>query len=129
MEKRYYTSTNWAPWLGLGFALSPLVLTFVSLGWLLFVLLFLSFLPAIVVALTLRGYFLLENNQIKYCYDRKSGRDTDIAISLVDITQIKRVGKSVAISFDRDDNITKRIHETDAFIQDIMERNPRIELA
>ena len=129
MEKRYYTSTNWAPWLGLGFALSPLVLTFVSLGWLLFVLLFLSFLPAIVVALTLRGYFLLENNQIKYCYDRKSGRDTDIAISLVDITRIKRVGKSVAISFDRDDNITKRIHETDAFIQDIMERNPRIELA
>ena len=129
MEKRYYTSTNWAPWLGLGFALSPLVLTFVSLGWLLFVLLFLSFLPAIVVALTLRGYFLLENNQIKYCYDRKSGRDTDIAISLVDITRIKRVGKSVEISFDRDDNITKRIHESEAFIKEIMERNPRIELA
>ncbi len=128
MEKRYYTSTNWAPWLGLGFALSPLVLTFVSLGWLLFVLLFLSFLPAIVVALTLRGYFLLENNQIKYCYDRKKGRDTDIAISLVDITRIKRVGKSVEISFDKDDNITKRIHDTEAFVKDIMERNPRIEL-
>ena len=128
MEKRYYTSTNWAPWLGLGFALSPLVLAFVSLGWLLFILLFLSFLPAIVVALTLKGYFLLENNQIKYCYDHKNGRNTDIAISLMDVTQIRRVGKSVAISFDRDDKITKRVHDTDAFIQDILERNPRIEL-
>ncbi len=129
MERRYYTSTNWAPWLGLGFALSPLVLTFVSLGWILFLLLFLSFFPAIVVALTLKGYFLLENNQIKYCYARKKGRDTDIAINLVDITHIKRVGKSIQISFDKDDILTKRIHDTEAFIQDIMERNPRIELA
>ena len=128
MEKRYYTSTNWAPWLGLGFALSPLVLTFVSLGWILFLLLFLSFLPAIVVALTLRGYFLLENNQIKYCYNHKNESHPDFAISLMDITRIKRVGKSVEISFDREETITKRIHDTEAFIQDIMERNPRIEL-
>jgi hypothetical protein len=128
MEKRYYTSTNWAPWLGFAFAVSPFFLAFVSNGWLLAFLIFLSFLPAIAVGLTLRGYFLLENNQIKYCYDRKNGRETDIAISLIDVTQIHRVGKSVAISFDRDDNITKRIHDTEAFIKDIMERNPRIEL-
>ena len=128
MEKRYYTSTNWAPWLGFAFAVSPFFLAFVSNGWLLAFLIFLSFLPAIAVGLTLRGYFLLENNQIKYCYDRKNGCETDIAISLVDVTHIKRVGKSVAISFDRDDEITKRIHDTDAFIKDIMARNPRIEL-
>lgn len=128
MEKRYYTSTNWAPWLGFAFAVSPFFLAFVSNGWLLAFLVFLSFLPAIAVSLTLRGYFLLENNQIKYCYDRKKGRETDIAISLIDVTQIHRVGKSVAISFDRDDEITKRIHDTEAFIKDIMTLNPRIEL-
>ncbi len=128
MEKRYYTSTNWAPWLGFAFAVSPFFLAFVSNGWLLAFLIFLSFLPALAVGLTLRGYFLLESNQIKYCYDRKSGRETDIAISLIDVIRVQRVGKSVAISFDRDDNITKRIHDTEAFIQDIMARNPRIEL-
>ncbi len=128
MEKRYYTSTNWAPWFGFAFAVSPFFLAFVSNGWLLAVLIFLSFLPALAVGLTLRGYFLLENNQIKYCYDRKGGRDTDIAISLIDVNRIQRVGKSVAISFDRDVEITKRIHDTETFIKDILAKNPRIEL-
>ncbi len=128
MEKRYYTSTNWAPWLGFAFAVSPFFLTFVSDIWLLVFLIFLSFLPAIVVGLTLKGYFLLENNQVKFCYQRKHGRNTLFAISLVDITRIKRVGKSVAISFDKDDEITKRIHEADAFVQAVLERNPHIEL-
>lgn len=128
MEKRYYTSTNWAPWLGIGFVLSSVFLGFVSNGWLSALLVFLSFLPAIVVSLTLRGYFLLENNQIKFCYDRKKERETDFAISLVDVTHIQKVGKSVAITFDNEDEITKRVHEADAFVQEIMQRNPRIEL-
>lgn len=127
MEKRYYTSTNWGPWLGLGFVLSTLIFGFVSNGWLLALLIFLSFLPAIAVVLTLRTYFLLENNQIKYCYNRKGKRETDFAISLVDVTQIQRVGKSVAISYDNEDSIIKRVHEADVFVQDILQRNPRIE--
>lgn len=128
MEKRYYTSTNWAPWLGIGFLLSTTLLGFVSNGWLLAALIFLSFLPAMIVALTLRGYFLLENNQIKFCYDRKKGRKTDFAVSLVDVTHIERVGKSVAIYFDKNDEMTKRIHEAEAFVKEIMSRNARIEL-
>lgn len=126
MEKRYYTSTNWGPWLGFGFVFSIIIFGFISNGWLLAVLIFLSFLPAIAIALTLKSYFLVENNQIKYCYDRKKGRETDFAISLVDVTGIQRVGKSVAISFDNEDCIIKRVHEADVFVQDILQRNPRI---
>ena len=128
MEKRYYTSTNWAPWLGIGFLFSTIVLGFVSEGWLLALLMFLSFLPAIAVAFTLKGYFLLENNQIKFCYDRKKERKTDFAISLIDVTHVERVGKSVALYFDKDDEVTKRIHDAEAFVTEIMSRNPRIEL-
>lgn len=128
MEKRYYTSINWAPWLGIGFVLSSIFLGLISNVWLLALLIFLSFLPAITVSLTLRGYFLLENNQIKFCYDRKKERETDFAVSLIDVTHIQKVGKSVAISFDKDDIITKRIHNADAFVQEVMQRNPRIEL-
>ena len=127
MEKRYYTSTNWGPWLGIGFVLSVLCFGFVSNGWLSALLIFLCFLPSIAVALTLQSYFVLENNQIKYCYDRKAGRETEFAISLVDVTQIQRVGKSVAISFDNEDRIIKRVHEADVFVEDILRRNPRIE--
>jgi hypothetical protein len=126
MEKRYYTSTNWAPWLGLGFLLSSIFLGFVSNGWLSAFLVFLSFLPAIVVALTLRGYFLIENNQIKFCYDRKKGRQTNFAISIVDVTHVQRIGRSVAITFDTDEEVTKRVYEADKFVEEIMQRNPRI---
>ena len=123
MEKRYYTSTNWGPWLGFGFLLSSLCFSLVSNNWLLVVLILLCFLPAIVVAFTLNGYFLIENNQLKYCYDRKAGRETAMAISLTDVVSIKRVGKSVSIAFDNEEGIIKRIHKADLFVQDIEQRN------
>jgi hypothetical protein len=129
MEKRYYTSTNWAPWLGLGFLLSTIFFGIISNGWLLTSLILLSFVPALVVALTLRGFFVLENNQIKFCYERRrGGLETEFAISLVDITAIRRIGKSVEIKFDQEDEIVTRIQKADAFVSEIMQRNPRIEL-
>jgi hypothetical protein len=128
MEKRYYTSTNFGPWLGIGFVLSSLCFGFVSTGWLLAVLIFLSFLPALAVFFSLKSYFLIENNQIKYCYDRRKGREVDSVCNIVDITQMKRVGKSVAISFDNADAVIKRVYEADVFVEDVMQRNPRIEL-
>ncbi|MBL7815310.1 MAG: hypothetical protein JNL70_09875 [Saprospiraceae bacterium] len=128
MEKRYYTSTNWGPWMGIGFVLSTIFFGVISNGWLLLFLIFLSFLPAFVVALTLRGYFLIENNQIKYCFDRKKERQVDFAVSLVDVTSVKRVGKSVLISLEKEDDIIKRVHEADKFVHDLVQRNPRIEI-
>ncbi len=127
MEKRYYTSTNWGPWLGIGFVLSTLFFGFISNGWLLATLILLSFLPAIVVSLTLKSYFLIENNQIKYCYERKKGREVDSVCNIVDIIRIERAGKSVCISFDNNDDVIKRVHEADVFVQDVLKRNPRIE--
>ena len=126
MEKRYYTSTNWGPWLGFGFILSSLCFSLVSHSWLLLLLILLSFLPTLAVALTLKSYFLIENNQLKYCYDRKTGRETEMAVSLTDVVSIQRVGKSVSIVFDNEESIIKRIHEADVFVQDIAERNQRI---
>ena len=127
MEKRFYVSTNWAPWLAVGFVLSTVFFGIVSNGWLLLLLIILSFLPVLVVAVALRGYFILENNQIKFCYDRRMGRSTDYAISLVDVTRLEQVGKSVVISFDRGDEITARIHDAAAFVHEIVQQNPRIE--
>ena len=128
MEKRYYTSTNWGPWLGFGFLLSSLCFSLVSHNWLLVLLILLCFLPAIVVAFTLNSYFLIENNQLKYCYDRKAGRETERTVSLTDVVSIKRVGKSVSIAFDNEEGIIKRVHEADVFVQDMSQRNQRIEI-
>jgi hypothetical protein len=127
MEKRYYTSTNWAPWLGFGFVMSSFAMAFVSNAWLSALLVLLSFLPAIAVRLTLKAYFLLENNQVKFCYDRKKERETNFAINIVDITHLKRIGKSVAIYTETDD-VIKRVHDARTFVEDIKQRNPRIEL-
>jgi hypothetical protein len=128
MEKKFYTSTNWAPWLGVGFAFSTLFFGMISHTGLLAFLVFLSFLPALVVALTLRGYFLLEDYQIKFCYDRPRGRETAYAISLADILQVHRVGKSVSIRFDKNDEINTRLSQAETFVQEIAQKNPRIEI-
>ena len=128
MEKRFYTSTNWLPWLGLGFVLSTIALGIVSNGWILLTCIVLSFLPAATVALALRGYFIIENNQLNFRYARRNRERTQFAIGLVDITTVRRVGKSVNISFDKNDDIAVRIHEAEAFVNVLQQQNPRIEL-
>jgi hypothetical protein len=127
MKKQYKISTNWLPWLGFGFLLSTVFLGFVSNSWLLFLLIILSFMPAIVVALALKGYVLLENNQIKTCYDRKIGREVTSSLNVVDITSIERVGKSLVFHLDNDEDVTMRVSWANILAQEIVEQNPRIE--
>jgi hypothetical protein len=127
MEKQYKLSTNWLPWLGLGFLLSTIFFGFVSNGWLLLLLILLSFMPAIVVALALEGYVLIENNQVKTCYDRRSGRETTSALNIADITSIERVGKSLVFHLDNDEDVTMRVSWANLLVQEILEQNPRIE--
>ena len=127
MDKQYKISTNWSPWLGLGFLLSTFFFGIVSNGWLLFFLILLGFLPAILVALALRSYIIIDNNQVKHCYDRKNGRQTDSVINIVDITAVERVGKSIIFHLDKDDDITVRVSLANELVQDLLARNPRIE--
>jgi hypothetical protein len=127
MEKQYKLSTNWLPWLGFGFLLSTIFFGFVSNGWLLFVLILLSFMPAIVVALALKGYVVLDNNQIKICYDRKNGRETTSALTVADITSIERVGKSIVFHLDNEEDVTMRVSWANLLVEEIIEQNPRIE--
>ena len=127
MEKQYQLSTNWSPWLALGFLLSTFFFGIVSNGWFLFLLILVSFLPAIIVALALRGYVVLDNNQIKTCYDRRNGRETTSALNIIDITSIERVGKSVIFHLDNDEDVTMRVSWANQLVQDIVAQNPRIE--
>ena len=129
MEKQYKLSTNWLPWLGFGFLLSTIFFGFVSNGWLLLLLILLSFMPAIVVALALQGYVLLDNNQIKICYDRQNGRETTSALNISDITSIDRVGKSIVFYLDNDEDVTMRVSWANLLVQEIIAQNPRIEYA
>ncbi|MDZ7878141.1 MAG: hypothetical protein U5L45_10750 [Saprospiraceae bacterium] len=98
-----------------------------SNGWLLFLLILLSFMPAIVVALALRGYVLLENNQIKICYDRQKGREVTYALNISDITSIERVGKSIVFHLDNNEDVTMRVSWANLLTLSIVEQNPRIE--
>lgn len=127
MDKQYNISTNWSPWLALGFLLSTFFFGIVSNGWLLFFLIVLSFLPAIIVALALRSYVIIDNNQVKQCYDRKNGRKTTLYVNIVDITAIERVGKSIIFHLDNDDDVTMRVSRANALVQDLVARNSRIE--
>ena len=126
MDTKFYTSTNWAPWLGLGFVLSSIFFGVVSNNWWLSFFVFLSFLPAIIVAFTLRGYYLVDNLQVKYCYDRKYGRQTSFSIPISDITQVKRVGKTVVFHYDRGEVYNTRIHQAEAFVAALLKFNPKI---
>jgi hypothetical protein len=128
MEKQYKLSTNWAPWLALGFLLSYLFFGLISNGWLLVFLIFLSFLPAILVSLVLRGYVVLENNQLKICYDRKAGRETTSTLNIADVKSIERVGKSLIFHLDNDEDVTMRVSWANQLVEDIAAQNPRIEV-
>ena len=128
MEKKFYTSTNWAPWLGLGFLLSTIFFGTVDNSWLMALLIVLSFLPALIVYLTLNGYYMLDNFQLKYCYDRKNGRGTSFSLPISDIKEVKRNGKSILIGYDGGKTLNTRVHESEAFVQLLLKYNPKIKL-
>jgi hypothetical protein len=128
MEKKYDTSTNWAPWLGISFLLSTIFFGIVSNGWVLTALLLLSFLPSLIVALTLRGYFIIENNQLKYFYKRRKERKARFVINMMDIKEIRRVGKSVFINYGNENQFIRRVHDSEKLVKDILQRNSNIKL-
>jgi hypothetical protein len=126
MENKFYTSTNWAPWLGLGFLLSTIFFGTINDTWLMVLLVILSFLPALMVKLTLKGYFLVNNFQVKYCYDRQHERSVSFSIPIVDIISVKRIGKSVLINHTVDKTSYTRVHEAETFVNLLLKYNPRI---
>jgi hypothetical protein len=127
MEKQYKLSTNWLPWLALGFLLSTFFFGVISNSFLLVFAIVLSFLPAIIVSISLRGYLVIENNQIKTCYDRKNGRQTTSALNITDITSIERVGKSIIFHLDSEEDVTMRVSWANQLAEEIVAQNPRIE--
>lgn len=126
MDTKFYTSTNWAPWLGLGFGLSIFFLGIVSDTWTLALLVFLSFLPSLIVAFTLRGYYLVDNIQVKYCYDRWKSTRLSFSIPITEIKGIKRIGKTVVIYYSKEGVYNTRIHESEAFVAALLKYNPSI---
>jgi hypothetical protein len=129
MNKTYPTSTNWAPWLAIAFILSGIFFGMVSDWRWLVLLLLLSFFPTLIVALTLRGYFMIDNNQLKYFYRRRKNEKPRFAVSLVDIYSIRRVGKSVIIHYgEGDDHFMRRVHDAAGLTDELTKLNPAIKL-
>ncbi len=128
MDTKFYTSTNWAPWLGGAFLITTLIFGFVSNPWVLAILVILCFLPALVVSLTLKGYFVVDNLSVKYCYDRKNGVKTNFTIPLNDISKVKRIGKSVVIYYNRGESYSSRVHQSEDFVNTLTRLNPHIKV-
>lgn len=128
MEKKYETSTNWAPWLGIGFLLSLFFFGNIDKIYWLLILLFVGFLPALVVALTLRGYFVVDNNQLKFYYKRRSEKKARFTVSIFDVHEIRQVGKSVFIYYGKNEQFIRRVHNAEAFVREVRQRNPNIKL-
>ena len=128
MEKKFYTSTNWLPWLGVGFVLSIFLFSYISNWFLLAFLLVLTFLPALAVRMTLKGYFVIEGNKVKLCYDRKEKRDMSNEIPLLQISEVRQVGKSVVIYYGSGNEFSSRIHEAKDFVALMLKYNPQIKM-
>ena len=128
MNTKFYTSTNWLPWLGGGFLLSIFIFGFVSNWFLMAFLVLLSFLPAIAVRLNLNSYFVVESNRIKLCYDHPKERETSFEVEIPEISAVRRVGKSVVIHYGQGDEYSSRVHKSEEFVVLLKKYNPKIEL-
>jgi hypothetical protein len=128
MENKFYTSTNWAPWLGLGFLLSTIFFSSISETWLMIALVIFSFLPAFIVRLTLRGYYQMDNFLLRYAYDRKEGRKVSFSIPMMDIQSVKKAGKSLQITHTKNIVLNTRVHDAETFVGLLLKYNPRIKL-
>lgn len=128
MNTKFYTSTNWLPWLLIGMVLSSIFFSLISEMWLLVFLILISFLPMFIVRLTLSSYFLVDNFEVKYCYDRRAGRNTSFSIPISDIESVQRIGKSVVLNYNNGEVFNTRVHEATAFVTELKKYNPDIEL-
>jgi hypothetical protein len=128
MEKKFHTSTNWAPWLGFGFLLSMVIFSYINATWLMILLAVLSFLPALIVRLTLKGYFVMDNFLLRYAYDCKEERQVSYSIPMLDILSVRRIGKSIEILHTKDKLLYIRVHDAETFVNQLLKYNPRITL-
>ncbi len=129
-DKKFYTTTNWAPWLGIGILLSSFFFSIVSNPVMLVGLIFLSFLPSIVVALSLKTYFVVEDQQVNLYYDRPSdGYDTPeeaLSVNIEDIDVIRKIGKSVILKLNSGEVFARRVKNADAFVQTLSDKRAAI---
>ncbi len=129
-DKKFYTITNWAPWLGLGILLSSFFFSIVSNPLLLILLIFLCFLPALIVAFSLKTYFFVENQQLNLYYDRPNGGydtpEEEFSVNLEDIEVIRKIGRSVVLKLTSGDAIARRVKNADALVKIITDLRPAI---
>jgi hypothetical protein len=128
MEKKFHTSTNWAPWLGFGFLLSMVIFSYINATSLVVMLVVLSFLPALIVRLTLRGYFVMDNFLLRYAYDRKEEKHISYSIPMLDILSVKRIGRSIEIQHTKNKVLYTRVYDAETFVNQLLKYNPRITL-
>ena len=128
MNKIYPISTNWAPWVGIGFVLSTIFFGIVN-GIVLTILVILSFLPAIVVALNLQGFYTIDNNQIQFFPNKNRVKKPISVLNIADVTHIEQVGKSLVFHVKELENITTRVKNAQLFVQDIVKQNPLITIS
>ena len=129
-DKKFYTSTNWTPWLALGIFLSSFFFSIVSNPIILALLIFLCFLPALIVAFALKTYFLIENNQVNLYYDRPNGGydtpEEELSINIEDIEVVRKVGKYVVFKLNTGESFARRVKKTDEFVRILAENKPSI---
>ena len=129
-NKKFYTTTNWTPWLAIGIFLSSFFFSIVSNPWILVALIFLCFLPALIVAFALRTYFLIEDNRLFLYYDRPPNSfgelEEVLSVNLEDIEVVRQIGKSVVMKFNTGETIARRIKAAKEFVTILTENNSSI---
>ena len=131
-DKKFYTTTNWTPWLAIGIFLSSFFFSIVSNPWMLTILIFSCFLPALIVAFALKTYFLIENNVLNLYYDRPNGGydtpEEELSIDIKDIRVVRKVGKSVVLKLSTSKSVARRVKNADEFVGILAENSPSISI-
>ena len=129
-NKNFYTTTNWTPWLAIGIFLSSFFFSIISNPWLLVALIFLCFLPALIVAFALKTYFLIQGNKLFLYYDRPPNNfgelEEELSINLEDIEVVRQIGKSVVIKLNTGETVARRIKDAKEFVTILTENNSSI---
>ena len=130
MNKKFYTTTNWTPWLAIGIFLSSFFFSIVSNPWILIMLIFLCFLPALIVAFALKTYFFIQDNKLFLYYDRPPNSfdelKEELSFNLEDIEGIRQIGKSVVMKLNTGETVARRIKEAKEFVTILTENNSSI---
>jgi hypothetical protein len=127
MEKKYYTATTWAPWLLIGFILSSFIFAYIETLWLIALLIFIAFLPALALRLAIKDYCTFENNAVIFCRDAKATRFTKRVIPIPDIRNVRQAGRAVQIIYGNGEVFSVVIEEADEFMRMLKRYNANIQ--